>query len=808
MIKNRKKKGFTIVELVIVIAVIGILAAILIPTFINLTARANRVSNESFVKNINTQLAMDDAQNKKHETIDSALAAAKKIGFHVDDITPYEGNDIVWDEKNDRFAIVKGDFAEPGNQNADHVVFADSTFDPAIPLHKLWKFYDSMPTTQTYSIAAKKAWNVDEISELKVGFNPCGTMAVDVAYVGTESSAYEVDIATNGGELNVGSLGAIAKGTINVHGSVPASVAYSENNSLHVYGEISDLDLQAGRAVAENKGKITLNKAAAGTKAEQAEGGILYIPEGTEIGADGIDWVSEEDAPKLAALGYETEIVDVKPVVKPTEATKAKNVYEIASKEELLSFRDKWNSGSYTSTMPIKVTADIDISKEAWKPIGNRAHPFYGNFDGLNHKITGLSNKGYYVDDDDIFTTDSTKLEGAAYGFFGVVGFGNNPVNISNLTFADVDINGVANNMCGVVVGADMNAAKVGSKNYAENVSIDNVSVSGTKVKSADTTAGIMGKAYTKGKISITNCTTDILVESEGRSAGIIAYISGPTGANISNNTVKKDVYAKKTAVDKVALFSCIGKNFVFDKNTTTGMKAYYNGEEQEDYYSLVYVYDENGNATSVTITNDASKVKFDTKHCGLLNSAYDGAIIGTAEHPFTFPFDFAGNNQMNLYDGVVVDNLIAANYTGDGTSGKYVYTYGTVTFNGGHIARLYQNDAHGHVIFNGGDFDQIGQKNGATYTVTGGSFYKSPNLVEFIPGRTTETGSSSGPVGTDYYCLRYFLFQEGTTNRYDYIICSVNEGWVDDSKVVGGYTVARTGEPGSYTYVATPLSE
>jgi type IV pilus assembly protein PilA len=34
---NSKRKGFTIVELVIVIAVIGILAAILIPTFVNVT---------------------------------------------------------------------------------------------------------------------------------------------------------------------------------------------------------------------------------------------------------------------------------------------------------------------------------------------------------------------------------------------------------------------------------------------------------------------------------------------------------------------------------------------------------------------------------------------------------------------------------------------------------------------------------------------------------------------------------------------------------------------------------------------------
>ena len=38
--KNNNKKGFTIVELVIVIAVIAILAAVLIPTFTGVTERA------------------------------------------------------------------------------------------------------------------------------------------------------------------------------------------------------------------------------------------------------------------------------------------------------------------------------------------------------------------------------------------------------------------------------------------------------------------------------------------------------------------------------------------------------------------------------------------------------------------------------------------------------------------------------------------------------------------------------------------------------------------------------------------------
>ena len=50
--KKNNKKGFTIVELVIVIAVIGILAAVLIPTFSNVTKSAKE------------KAALQDARNE------------------------------------------------------------------------------------------------------------------------------------------------------------------------------------------------------------------------------------------------------------------------------------------------------------------------------------------------------------------------------------------------------------------------------------------------------------------------------------------------------------------------------------------------------------------------------------------------------------------------------------------------------------------------------------------------------------------------------------------------------------------------
>ena len=56
-----KHKGFTIVELVIVIAVIAILATVLVPTFGDVIYRANQVKDIQTAKNMNTALSLYSA---------------------------------------------------------------------------------------------------------------------------------------------------------------------------------------------------------------------------------------------------------------------------------------------------------------------------------------------------------------------------------------------------------------------------------------------------------------------------------------------------------------------------------------------------------------------------------------------------------------------------------------------------------------------------------------------------------------------------------------------------------------------------
>ena len=64
---KKMKKGFTIVELVIVIGVIAILSAILIPTFVNLTKKANDAKALQEVSDAYTTYVLDAADGKVGE---------------------------------------------------------------------------------------------------------------------------------------------------------------------------------------------------------------------------------------------------------------------------------------------------------------------------------------------------------------------------------------------------------------------------------------------------------------------------------------------------------------------------------------------------------------------------------------------------------------------------------------------------------------------------------------------------------------------------------------------------------------------
>ncbi len=69
MTLNKKQQGFTIVELLIVIVVIGILAALVITTFTGIQQKARDTERTTDVKALHGQIEAYYAQNQKYPTL-------------------------------------------------------------------------------------------------------------------------------------------------------------------------------------------------------------------------------------------------------------------------------------------------------------------------------------------------------------------------------------------------------------------------------------------------------------------------------------------------------------------------------------------------------------------------------------------------------------------------------------------------------------------------------------------------------------------------------------------------------------------
>jgi prepilin-type N-terminal cleavage/methylation domain-containing protein len=89
-------KGFTIVELLIVIVVIGILAALVVTTFTGIQQRARNTERQTDIKAIHGQVEAYYAQNGRYPTLDNlndaAFRTANMKGLDVEALKDPKGS--------------------------------------------------------------------------------------------------------------------------------------------------------------------------------------------------------------------------------------------------------------------------------------------------------------------------------------------------------------------------------------------------------------------------------------------------------------------------------------------------------------------------------------------------------------------------------------------------------------------------------------------------------------------------------------------------------------------------------------------
>ena len=506
-----KKKGFTIVELVIVVAVIGVLTAVLVPTFVNLVNKANEAADESLVKNLNTALRMsENEQGRKNNNLSEAIDDVYDAGYVLENLTPRGSRDIVWNQDKDEFSLR----AEAPSSDA----------------YKFWKIYNSYSDiNNTYSAFLNQDDYTGAVN-VTVGFDCGQNFGVGkVTYTKGAAAKDDVRIRTAGpsAELFVDAK----TDTVTHYGFASVVTIKSINTaSYHEAGTVAELSVKEGHVVVEENAIIM---------------DVVTHP--------------DVDAQNLPTFDNDNGGVVVHAEAGTVEDTEIDNdTLGIGTRAQLEAFRDATNSGQNFEGKTVTLTADIDLIS-GWKPISNYSRNkkdtvsglfFAGTFDGGNHTISGLTNKGLKLSEMNTGANTSTVqgTEEYTYGFFACV----KGATIKNLKLANVDIRDVRIQNNEKMMVGDAVGALVGY--FYEGGEVSGVKVSGA-VAGYDDIGGLIGMARTQNQttsaaptLTITGCENSANVTAVRRAGGLIAQACAEvnfTGCvnkgNVASTGVKAD---------------------------------------------------------------------------------------------------------------------------------------------------------------------------------------------------------------------------------------------------------------------------
>ena len=252
--KHTNKKGFTIVELVIVIAVIAILAAVLIPTFSNLIKKANQSSDIQAARQMNTVLA---AEQGIGDNIDKVIDVLVENGYSANGLTPVTANHKF-------FYVVDYERVVLFDEKKGEVVFPKE-----ITLTENSVKYDLAGYTKYIDVVANDAAT---LAQAIAGGSENITLTTDVEF----ASVTVVDANSNvtvdlGGKTLSTSLDESTKhfyglnvyGTVTLtNGTVEARGIQTYDNGKVIIGEnvtVKAIDANGGACVWNRTGTVTIN---------------------------------------------------------------------------------------------------------------------------------------------------------------------------------------------------------------------------------------------------------------------------------------------------------------------------------------------------------------------------------------------------------------------------------------------------------------------------------------------------------------------------------------------------------------------
>lgn len=536
-------------ELVIVIAVIAVLAAVLIPTFANIIQRANESNDISVARNMNTILATEQIGGEAPSNMEEVTYVLTQNGYKLENLTPTaDGNIFVWDSATNRLIYVSGETGEVlYSENNAYASISDIPNTAYVTVHNVDEIKDWAERSGKDGISFYFAANID-VGTLEFT-KPCSIDTGTYTLTGTvnynlasynESCEFNIE-----GNIENAVINAPTASVNNYSNATKITVNAVANNSYHEYGYVRTLEISTSgstvsNVVIENTAMIdtvTLGASASASNVKVTNNGYI---KNEVTGSDGIltnnGCVGDDGADSY--------------------------VYEIDSYADLANFRDKVNAGNHFTGINISLNTDINLTGRAWVPIGydsrdNYDNPNYiyfaGTFNGNNHTVRGLSNVGYVptILREDTYSYGSNRVteNNYVYGFFGIA----HGATITNLNVTNINIQ----------EDSDYTLDSVGGiVGFIESGStITGCTVSG-KIYGTDAVAGIAGRLYyqidssvdSNNATLISDCSVNVTIVCDGeKTAGILGYTStnaklAPPILTISNCTISGSITSIRAA--------------------------------------------------------------------------------------------------------------------------------------------------------------------------------------------------------------------------------------------------------------------
>ena len=262
------KKGFTLVELVIVIAVVAILSAVAIVSYIGITSKAKESKDHMVIDQVNSLVTTASIPNRKATVHELVEELAKEKGFDIRVITPeVEGARVVYAYEENTFGYWKGDKVVYPSSIENKTKESDG--------NNLWFFEDDGASSYTDGCshylkgsAAVSAITVDgglDVGECEgiesVTLNRSAKAKKDIVVRTTEGT-----LTIDAKEDNVKHYGEGLVLTINAVAS----------SSYHEFGYFPKASIAKGRFVVESEGAVeVVNVTATGVEIAKSEGGNL-----------------------------------------------------------------------------------------------------------------------------------------------------------------------------------------------------------------------------------------------------------------------------------------------------------------------------------------------------------------------------------------------------------------------------------------------------------------------------------------------------------------------------------------------------